>query len=82
MGPQDKPSTNPSEATISYPDPLVSDKPNLPDGFVRDGDTIWVEFALKSPDDPFHFTRKRKIGILCVAIFYTFMTCTFQSATR
>lgn len=36
---------------------------------------IWVEFPPGSSENPFYFTKRRKIGITTVAIFFTFMNC-------
>lgn len=35
---------------------------------------IWVDFAPGSRENPFYFSRSRKIGITAVATFFTFLT--------
>ncbi|WWD21484.1 hypothetical protein CI109_105970 [Kwoniella shandongensis] len=35
---------------------------------------IWVDFPASSPQNPFHFTQKRKYAITAVATFFTLLT--------
>lgn len=40
---------------------------------------IWVDFAPGSRENPFYFSRSRKLGITIVATFFTFMTGTYPT---
>lgn len=42
---------------------------------------IWVEFPPDSPDNPYYFTAKRKVGITICALIYTWYCCESLSPT-